>query len=185
MRPVTMIRSNKTRFAVLGILSINTASGYDIKKTMEKCTNHFWREGDGSIYPVLKQLLKEEMVTCKLGNEESDKPKKIYTITKKGQLELKKWLDEDPALFQSRNELMLKVFFGANMSPDVTVNHIEKFRHQVKKNLDYYKETAEKMSANKLSGHKLYQYLTLKAGILHSEASLKWSEESLKLLKNR
>src|SRR5947207_872394 len=163
MRLVAMIRSNKTRFAVLGILSITAASGYDIKKTMEKCTNHFWGEGDGSIYPVLKQLLKEEMVTCKLGNTESDKPKKTYTITKKGKIELKKWLDEDPVLFQSRNELMLKVFFGANLNSDVTVKHIEKFRRQVKKNLDYYNETAKKMRKNYLSGHDLYQYLTLQA----------------------
>lgn len=177
-----MIRSNKTRFAVLGILSIDASSGYDIKKMMEKRTNHFWREGDGSIYPVLKQLLKEEMVTYKLGNAESDKPKKIYTITKKGKIELRKWLDEDPVLLQSRNELLLKVFFGANMSSDITVNHIQKFRQQVKDNLNCYNETSKKMKKNKLSGHDLYQYLTLQAGIFYSEASLKWSEESLKLL---
>jgi len=185
MRSVAMIRSNKTRFAVLGILSINASSGYDIKKTMEKCTNHFWREGDGSIYPVLKQLLKEEMVTCKLGNEASDKPKKIYTITKKGKIELKEWLDEDPVLFQSRNELMLKVFFGANLNSDVTVNHIKKFRRQVKSNLDYYKEIAKNKIENNLSGHDLYQYLTLQAGILYSEASIKWCDESLKLLQKK
>ncbi|HSW93000.1 MAG TPA: PadR family transcriptional regulator [Gammaproteobacteria bacterium] len=178
-----MKRSSKTRFAVLGILSIKAASGYDIKKTMEKCTDHFWREGDGSIYPVLKQLLKEQMVTCKLGNAESDKPKKIYTITNKGKLELNKWLEEDPVLFQNRNELMLKVFFGANMNSNVTVKHIEKFCRQINKNLDYYKETAKKMMKGKLSGHNLYQYMTLQAGIIYSEAGLKWSEESLNLLK--
>ena len=107
-----MAKATKTRYALLGILTFGPSSGYDIKKSMENSTDHFWREGDGSIYPILKQLLDEGLVTCELANTESDKPKKVYTITSDGQQELEDWLVEDPILLPQRNELMLKVFFG-------------------------------------------------------------------------
>jgi len=71
-----MAKPNKTRYAVLGMLSMQPSSGYEIKKMMEQSTDHFWREGDSSIYPILKQLLEEGMLTCEVGNAESDKPKK-------------------------------------------------------------------------------------------------------------
>src|SRR5579872_2642218 len=103
-----MAKANKTRYALLGFLSMGSSSGYDIKKAMEQSTDHFWREGDGSIYPILKQLLDEGLVTCELANAESGKPKKIYTLTSDGQRELEDWLLEDALLLPQRNELLLK-----------------------------------------------------------------------------
>jgi DNA-binding PadR family transcriptional regulator len=50
-----MAKPNKTRYALLGFLLMQDATGYDIKKLMERSTNNFWRETDSSIYPILKQ----------------------------------------------------------------------------------------------------------------------------------
>ncbi len=179
-----MARSNKTRFALLGILSMRPASGYEIKKMMQQSTNHFWREGDSSIYPILKQLLDEGMVSCEVINIESDKPKKVYTLTDEGYGELQDWLAEDPILFQSRNELLLKVFFGWNVETQITVKHIEKFRNNVKTMLDKYQDTAKKFSIGKPFGDTLYRFLTLKAGIIYSEASIQWCNDAIKMLNN-
>lgn len=178
-----MARFNNTRFAVLGILSMRPASGYEIKKIMEQSTHHFWREGDSSIYPILNQLLDEGMVSCELRNTESDKPKKIYTISDDGQRELQDWLEHEPLLFQSRNELLLKVFFGWNVAAEVIINHIEKFRQKVKTRLDKYHDSAKKISLSDLSDAKLYRFLILKAGIIYAEAGIQWCDEAITLLK--
>lgn len=173
-----MAKSNKTRYAVLGMLSLQPSSGYEIKKMMEQSTDHFWREGDSSIYPILKQLLEEGMVTCEIGNAESDKPKKIYAITPEGQSELQDWLIEEPMLYPNRNELLLKVFFGWNVEPQIMINHLENFRRHVKKLLDKYQAAAK----NECAGF-FYPTLTLRSGILHAEASLTWCDETLAILK--
>ena len=47
---------NKTRFAVLGLLSIRPMSGYDLKHTIEASTRNFWNESYGQIYPALRAL---------------------------------------------------------------------------------------------------------------------------------
>ena len=172
-----MAKAHKTRYAVLGILSMQPSSGYEIKKIMEQSTDHFWREGDSSIYPILKQLLEEGMVTCEVGNAESDKPKKIYALTKDGQGELQDWLIEEPLFYPNRNELLLKVFFGKNIDPKITITHIENFRRRVKTILDKYRAAAKNMTDK-----DLYPSLTLNAGIIYSEASIKWCDEALAVL---
>jgi len=180
-----MAKENKTRYALLGFLSSQPASGYEIKKKMEQSTNHFWREGDSSIYPILKQLLDEGMVTCALGNKESDKPKKVYAITHDGQLELQEWLKENPVYYPHRNELLLKIFFGWNVKTAISINHIENFRHIVKSVINDYQAKTHNVVENKLTQKQLYQYLTLKAGIIYSEASIRWCDDAIKLLKKR
>ena len=131
---------------------------------MSNPLNHFWREGDGSIYPILKQLLNEKLVTCKLGNTDSDKPKKVYTITANGRHELENWLLEDPVLFQSRDELMLKVFFGWNVETKITIAHIEKFSGDLNARLNNFKILSNKFLQKKILRPDMFRFLTLKAG---------------------
>ncbi|MDH3629255.1 MAG: PadR family transcriptional regulator, partial [Acidobacteriota bacterium] len=44
---------SSSRYAVLGILTLEPMSGYDIKKFIETSVAHFWRESYGNIYPLL------------------------------------------------------------------------------------------------------------------------------------
>lgn len=185
----TMAKSNKAQYAILGALSIRDASGYDIKKFMGLSTNHFWKENDASIYPILKQLLKQKLVTCKIEDKSkaNKKTKKIYALTSQGQEQLQKWLKEEPELFQNRNELLLKVFFGWNVEPKITIEHLEYFRETVKNKLKEYKkiysEKLEKIGASKQNKIQLYQWLTLKSGIMHAETSMQWCEQAINTLK--
>lgn len=181
-----MAKPNKTRYALMGFLSLGDASGYDIKKKMEQTTNHFWRETDSTIYPILKQLLDEGLVSCKIANANTDKPKKIYSLTEDGRQEFLDWLSEDPVLEQHRNELLLKVFFGSKADYNITINHIKKFQNHALAIDKKYKAINELYTPmEKLSRDDFYQYLTLKAGMANSEARLKWCDEAIKLIENK
>ena len=50
---------NKSRFAVLGMLSMGLETGYQMKKHVEENLGHFWSESYGQIYPILGQLRAE------------------------------------------------------------------------------------------------------------------------------
>jgi len=84
---------------------------------------------------------------------------------------------EEPLLYPNRNELLLKVFFGESVEPNITITHIENFRRRVKTILDKYRAAAKNTSKY------LYPSLTLKAGIIYSEASIKWCDEALDMLR--
>ncbi|MGA9048227.1 MAG: PadR family transcriptional regulator, partial [Dehalococcoidia bacterium] len=47
-----MPKINKTKYAILGLLSLKPASGYDLKKTVDWNIGFFWNENFGHIYPI-------------------------------------------------------------------------------------------------------------------------------------
>ena len=55
-----MAKINKTKYALLGVLSIMSGSGYDIKKFCDSSIGYFWNENYGHIYPMLQRLEDEE-----------------------------------------------------------------------------------------------------------------------------
>jgi PadR family transcriptional regulator AphA len=179
-----MSKQTKTRYALLGVLSMGPASGYDIKKFMEKTTDHFWREGDSSIYPILKGLLHDGLVSCKVSNGKGEKIKKIYTITADGQQELNDWLKESPEEPQVKHELMLKIFFGWNANKEFTLEHILNRQRQLKLHLKNYKDLIQSFPNIPPKGQQLFQYLTIRSGMVHTEAALSWCDEAIKVLDN-
>jgi len=55
-RAVFSPQQYKSRYALLGMLSLQPMSGYDLKKFTEWGTANFWQENYAQIYPMLRQL---------------------------------------------------------------------------------------------------------------------------------
>src|SRR5579859_5397507 len=103
-----MAKENKSKYAVLGMVSISPISGYMLKKAFEQSVANFWNESYGQIYPILKQL-NDEGLTTSQAEKQAGKPERyVYTITDKGREELRRWLTEPIEYSVERNELLLK-----------------------------------------------------------------------------
>lgn len=174
-----MKKLNKTHYAILGMLSIAPMSGYDIRQTMQKSTANFWSESDGQLYPALRQLTTHKVIICKVDSS-SAREKKIYQITANGLTALKKWLAEKPETFSVRNELMLKLFFGTNVSPDISLEHIQAHRYQTKMMIDQLTETKKQLvNEHESSPHFPYWQMSIHYGIKLAEAKLQWCDEAI------
>ena len=57
-----MPKENTARYILLGLLSHQPLSGYDIKKRVDLSIQPFWPVGFGQIYPTLAQLEREGLV---------------------------------------------------------------------------------------------------------------------------
>ena len=68
------------KLIVLKILNEKDFIGYGLIKEIKNKTG-FWKPSPGSIYPLMKDLLKKKLVTCK-----KSKNQKIYSITKEGKI---------------------------------------------------------------------------------------------------
>lgn len=79
-----MSKENKSRFVVLGMLSLGPMSGYEIKKRIEGSTNNFWSESYGQLYPTLKQLVSDGLTVSHTEKQEGKPERYIYTLTDKG-----------------------------------------------------------------------------------------------------
>src|SRR5207248_1647711 len=85
-------RSIKSRYALLGMLSIRPMSGYDIKKLIEASISNFWSESYGQIYPTLKQLVAEKLVTRTVKKQTGKPDRHVYALTPAGRRRLREWL---------------------------------------------------------------------------------------------
>jgi len=178
-----MATKNKTRYAILGVLTVSDCSGYDIKKYCDNILSHFWNENFGHIYPVLKQLLAEGTIV-KIENEGSSR-KITYGISAKGREEFLEWLIQPTEYAPVRSEFLLKLSFSNNMSNENTIRLITDYKALHHGRLEKYREMESYMEKDeKASRHtqKLYVMAPLRYGILSSEAVIRWCDEVIGML---
>ena len=96
--------------AVLGLLSREELSGYDLKRWMERPLGYFWSARHSQIYPELARLEEEGFVTHRVVEQSGKPDKKVYRITPSGLEALKEWVVQDPSSRPVRDELTLKAY---------------------------------------------------------------------------
>jgi len=176
-----MPRENKTRYAVLGILTYMPLSGYDIRRLYERSLGNFWSESYGHIYPILKQLVDQGLATCEDDLSEGRRARKVYTITAQGREEMHRWLKAPAGAHKERMEVLLKVFLGWETGCDDAIAHVGRFRSEHEALLAKYAGYAEGMAAEGAPGSP-YWLLTVRCGQRMSAAMIDWCDEALDVL---
>src|SRR2546421_9361508 len=168
-----MAKENKSKYAVMGVLSVCPRSGYDIKKFMECSTSNFWNESYGQIYPILKQLMEEGLATRHVEKQEGKPEKYIYTLTEQGKAGLRDWLSESVESGIERNELLLKLFFGDHIPLEKNKEHVHAFQKLQSHLLEKYEGIERKLfAAGQNDGTLSYRLLTGRSGSHRCRAML-------------
>ncbi len=95
--------------AILGLLSLNPLSGYDIKKMFEGSAALNWSGNNNQIYTSLVKLHKQAWVSYETQSNDGSPTRKIYSITEKGLVELRKWMLSPPELPESKNSFLIQL----------------------------------------------------------------------------
>lgn len=182
-----MSRETKSKYAILGMLSMGPMSGYDIKKRMEATINFFWNESYGQIYPLLKEIVAEELAQVETEKNPGKPERYVYALTDKGRVVLQGWLEEPTELTKYRNELLLKLYFGHQVIPEISIEMIEKFQAETLELGQKFEEIEQRMKGLlKEEGEYsplFYSYLTTRHGRYMVQARLDWCRETLERLK--
>jgi len=116
------------KYSILGLLHYEDMHGYRIKEHIEKNFGHMWSINFGQIYPNLKKLEQEGLVSMgkAVQNGQKGPPKKLYTLTEKGRKEFRRWLETSPEKSMLLRDpfLMRFVFFGFG-DTDKALEHID------------------------------------------------------------
>lgn len=181
-----MPRINRTKYAILGVLTLRPRTGYDIKKFCDNHLSFIWSENYGQIYPVLKQLEDEDLVIKQTEYIEGKPSKNIYTITEKGRASLNEWvqLPEEPITF--RSELLLKLFFGSEVPLSSIIEKLERKRESEIRTLDH-QEGIRQLLESKLKDRNETDlwWVIFRHGQLLSRATIAWCEESIRFLQEK
>lgn len=170
----------KTKYVILGLLTIEPLSGYEIRKLICETISHFWAESNGQIYPTLKQLMEDKWIVPSNSNGRSNH----YSITSEGRNQLEKWLQVPEEKHVHRDEGLLKLFFGANGSASESIGRLREREKSIAKTLESYDEIKHEIEEERESPHALFWKLSLHHGIALAEAELNWCRQSIELLED-
>jgi DNA-binding PadR family transcriptional regulator len=168
---------------LLGLLTVEPMSGYDLGQTIRGSIGHFWNESYGQIYPNLKKLSADGLVASKTEKQKGKPDRHIYSITKMGRERLAKWLAVPPQAEIPRNELLLKLFFGAQLAPEISIGYVERMAESERRSLQHIQRAAKEIAKNQQYPDAPYWKMAARFGEIELEAHLRWGEETLAELK--
>lgn len=106
------------KYAILGLLSLRPLTGYDIKKMFAGSDMVYWSGNNNQIYTTLVKLHENGLVSLEVELHSDSPSRKIYSITAKGQAELKIWLLSEPEPPQLKNAFLIQLAWADQLTPD-------------------------------------------------------------------
>jgi PadR family transcriptional regulator AphA len=166
---------NRSRFAILGALTVAPMSGYGLRQFFSQSVSFFWRESFGQIYPILKELQREGLIRPAARQPATSGT--TYVITKAGRAELARWLDQPAELQPPRVELLLKLFFAREGSPASALRLIQDFRRNHREKLVVYEGLGRRLRNEHAANPNLpFWLMTISYGEHLTRAMLAWCD---------
>jgi DNA-binding PadR family transcriptional regulator len=179
-----MPRENKSKYALMGVLTLGPMSGYDIKKTIEVSLGNFWSESYGQIYPILKSLVAEGLATATVETRAGKPNRKVYALTQAGREELDRWLHGPVEYDVGRSELLLKLFLSWQVPVIESLRKVEDFRELHKGLLRQYEGIERWLKETEAEHPGLpYWLMTVSYGKHVTRALTDWCDETLATLR--
>ncbi|MBN1314933.1 MAG: PadR family transcriptional regulator [Anaerolineales bacterium] len=165
------------RHFVLGLLSRQPMSGYDIKRLLKNLNWLIGNPSFGSLYPTLRKLLNEGLVTVQTQSNETRPNRKIYSITEQGQRVLEEWNNRPAKTDASLKTFLMRLILADIHSIDSLVAYMEKRRAQVTR-----QQAALEKFLNDGTEQDTKQYLAHGYGLVMANAELNWLDDTLNRL---
>jgi PadR family transcriptional regulator AphA len=143
-------------------------TGYEIKSIVDRSTRLFWAASYGQIYPELRRLEADGLISGK-SEPQGGRKRNVYRLTAAGRRELRAWLGSEPQAFELRDEGLLKLFFAGAIDGESAIGTLDAKRAQHQEVLDHLRE----LQAEGTSG---YTALVLRHGIEFNEWQVEWCE---------
>jgi PadR family transcriptional regulator AphA len=169
-----MASAKGIRHFILGLLTRQPMSGYDIKRFLKNLSWLIDVPSFGSLYPSLHALLKDGLVTMEVVARQDRPPRKIYTITEAGEEILRAWLSQPSEPNASLKKFIMRLALADQLSQVGLLAHLEQRRaHIAVQKVDLEQATAEGENAD------LGERLMLDYELSLAAAELAWLDSTL------
>jgi DNA-binding PadR family transcriptional regulator len=102
-----------TSYAILGLLSIQDWTTYELATQMDRTLSRFWPRARSKLYEEPKKLVTKGFAVAHKGAN-GRRPRTVYAITPAGRQALADWLAADSQPPQLESEQVLKTFYAEN-----------------------------------------------------------------------
>lgn len=185
------------RNALLSLLTVEPMTGYDLYKVFESSVGHVWHAPDSQIYPELKRMEVQGLIT---GEDVPWGPrgkKRQYTITTEGVNQFKAWMDSPMEYARTRDPVHLKAAYLEWAQPAAAqeqmrehIAHHQALRTQWQERINELEQGTNSMLTRRLENttpelHKAtvaYKRFTYEGLIARAEAEIQWATRGLELI---
>ncbi len=112
-------------YLILGLLSLEPMSGYDLNKAFQQSVQHFWSTDQSQIYRALYKMEGDGWVQMETIEQQASPNKKIYHLTATGQAELRRWLSEPLPGNDIREAWLGQIFFADQVENEVVIHVLQ------------------------------------------------------------
>jgi DNA-binding PadR family transcriptional regulator len=163
-------------YAILGLLSWKSLTGYDIKKIINNSSYMYWSGNNNQIYRTLVKLGKNKLVEVETVHEDGLPTKKLYKTTEKGDSELKNWVlnpTEAPIL---KNTFLIKLAWSDILSKSEINKLVENYENEISSQLILNKEIKRRAlySPKRTKREEVLWDMISENTIYYYENELKW-----------
>lgn len=173
------------KYAILGLINRNPLTGYDITKAFNDALVEFWYAKHSQIYPELKKLTDEGLISYETIIQGEKLEKKLYTITEKGRRSLQKWLAKDDPLEPTPKDIFrLKAYFCDEMDASTLLKQFESALNKHSERLEYLENSMEELSKRNDISNALTpgfgDYIVLTGAIMREKSYIDWLKDCIK-----
>jgi len=155
---------------ILGMIALGKRTGYDIKQLVDASTRFFWAASYGQIYPELRRLEQQGLVSSR-PEPSGSRARTVYELTGPGEAALREWLRAPgEPLYELRDEGFLKLFFSGAAGPSTAPDQLDAIRATHERKLAVLREIEPAARAAPHAG----PYLTLQLGMGMSQWIVDW-----------
>ncbi|MET8332909.1 PadR family transcriptional regulator [Streptosporangium canum] len=160
------------RHAVLGLLSEGPASGYDLLKLFDVSLSHVWPATQSQLYGELGKLAEAGLVSV---SAEGPRGRKEYAVTEAGLAELRHWITGVEATQVTRSDMLLRVFFLAQVDPEQARAYLRRQAELVAERLERLRGVQALLQGDQ-DNLSVYGTIVLEYGLRLGAAQQEWAE---------
>jgi DNA-binding PadR family transcriptional regulator len=169
--------------AILGFLSFEPLSGYELKKQFDRSIRHFWPANQSQIYRILARMTEEGLLEKEVIEREERLDMKIYRISEKGRGELHRWLTTPLQQQDDRDPFLIQVFFGDSLDDEELLKLLRQEERAFQEKLAVYTQICRdsKVWAEQSQNRRAFflNMLTLDYGLRECQSTLAWLQEAI------
>jgi len=169
------------RYFILGLLARQPMSGYDIKRFVKGLSWLIGSPSSGSLYPALRSLLEDQLVSVEVFPGVDKPPRKIYSIEQVGRDALEEWIEKPVASEAPLKAFVMRLLLADSFSPANLAAYLQQRRAQVATHQADLAKIGETLD----TGTHLGLRLALNYGLELASAEMAWLDNTLVRLYER
>jgi len=175
------------KHGLLGFLSEQEMSGYDLEKSFSNSIGFFWSAKISQVYRDLHTMEKAGWLQSSEIVQTGKLNKRVFRITDEGREELDNWLINYDMKndFEIRIGILMRMYFASKRPKKETIVLLERFRMTCQKAIDALRNVHKELESYDIESMDLqYTEITLSYGEKYYSMQIEWCTEAIEKLRN-